>query len=487
MSAVTLGLDLGTTGVRVVAIDATGALLLEANRGYPLRTPHPGWTEQDPADWVAATLDALAEVATRLGDERPVALGLSGQMHGMVALDATGAVVRPAPLWNDQRTGDAVKAIEERVGRAELIRRTGNPAITGFQLPKVVWLRAAEPEAFARTRQVLLPKDYLGFVLTGAMATEPSDASGVGCLNLARRDWDDEILAALDLSRDLFPRVAASDEVIGHLSAPMALATGLPLGLPVVAGGGDNAAAAIGLGLSSARMGFGSVSLGTSGVIFAPLDAPTPDPLGRAHLFCHADGGYHLLGVTLAAGGSLRWCRDVLAPNATYDALMAEASTVAPGSGGVTFLPYLAGERTPHLDPDARGAWVGLSLAHGRAHLVRAVLEGVAFSLRDALDVMQPITPLFELFATGGGARSPLWRGIVADVLGVRLQKPRREEGAAYGAALLALANSGAAGSLQDVLALAPRDGEAVKPNHEPAYAGALARYRDLYPALKGS
>ena len=221
-------------------------------------------------------------------------------------------------------------------------------------------------------------------------------------------------------------------------------------------------------------------------VAVAPAE-PAPDPLGRAHLFCHADGGYHLLGVTLAAGGSLRWCRDVLAPSTTYDALMAEASTVAPGSGGVTFLPYLAGERTPHLDPDVRGAWVGLSLAHGRAHLVRAVLEGVAFSLRDALDVMQPITPLFELFATGGGARSPLWRGIVADVLGVRLQKPRREEGAAYGAALLALANSGAAGSLQDVLALAPRDGEAVKPNHEPAYSAALARYRDLYPALKSS
>ena len=470
-----LGVDLGTTGVRVVAVDAQGALVAEVTHSYPLYTPQPGWTEQRPEDWVRASLAALREIAAGLKGQEIVAIGLSGQMHGMVALNAHGQPIRPAILWNDQRTSLAVAEIEAAIPRREMVNRTGNPAITGFHLPKLLWLRQAEPEAYARTRHSLLPKDYLGYVLTGVMAAEPTDASGTNCFNLAHKTWDFDVLRALNVDPALFPEIIPSHGVTGPLTAEAA-ATGLPEGLPVVAGAGDNAAAATGLGLSSRQLALGSVSLGTSGVIFAPLREPTPDPEGRVHLFCHADGGYNLLGVTLAAAGSLQWYRDTLAPGQSFDELMGLAAQSSPGANGVTFKPYLAGERTPHLNPKLRGSFSGLSLATTQADIVRAVIEGVAFSLRDALDVTSSLTTLTRALATGGGAKSDLWLQIVADVLKLPLSRPAQNQGAAYGAALLALQGVGA---VSDATALADQATTAsFVPQQSSAYQEPLQRYR---------
>lgn len=474
---VVLGLDLGTSGVRVLAVTPDGKVLAETNQSHPLLTPKPGWTEQRPQDWLDASFKALQEMVAQLQDLEIVALGLSGQMHGMVPLDAQGKIVRPAILWNDQRTGPAVQEIETRVPRAELIQRTGNPAITGFQLPKLVWLRASEPEAFARTRHVLLPKDYLAYVLTGEMIAEPSDASGTNCFNLEQKRWDEAILHALELPVSLFPTVVASHAVVGRVLPDMARLAGLPEGLPVVAGAGDNAAAATGLGLSSAKPEQGSVSLGTSGVIFAPLTSPIPDPEGRVHLFCHADGGYHLLGVTLAAAGSLQWYRDTLAPNTSFEALMTLAGDSSPGANGVTFKPYLAGERTPHMNPDLRGSWTGLSLATSQADLVRSVIEGVSFSLRDALDVVKPLATLSSALATGGGTKSDLWLQMLSDVLELPLSRPSQNQGAAYGAALLAMQGAGLITSPLDVVN--DESSAAFTPQPE-RYQEALARYQSV-------
>jgi xylulokinase len=482
---VVIGLDLGTGGARAIAVDLEGRILAQQTKSYPLLTPQPGWTEQNPADWVTASLEALSHVAQHITGHQVLALGLSGQMHGMVPLDADGKVIRPAILWNDQRTGKAVATIETTIPRQTLIQRTGNPAITGFQLPKLVWLRAEEPQAYAQVRQLLLPKDYLTYVFTGESVTEPSDASGVGCLNLANRQWDNDILNALDIDLSLFPQVIESTAIAGKLKAEIATHTGLPVGLPVIAGGGDNAAAAIGLGISAANLNRGSLSIGTSGVIFAPCDRPIPDPAGRVHLFCHVDGGYHLLGVTLAAGGSLRWYRDTIAPQIAFSDLMALAESSPPGARGVLFLPHLAGERSPHLDPDTRGAWVNLSLAHTQADLTRAVLEGVAFSLREALEVIHELAPIHQLLATGGGARSQTWLQILADVLQTELLAPQAEEGAAYGAAILAMVGVGMYPNLEAALQILPQVSDAVQPQAISIYDSAFGRYQQLYEALK--
>lgn len=485
MADVVIGLDLGTGGVRAIAVDRHGQLIAQSTTSYPLLTPQPGWTEQDPADWVAASLNALASVSEQLSEYQVIALGLSGQMHGMVPLDATGRVIRPAILWNDQRTGTAVLEMETVIPRSELIQRTGNPAITGFQLPKLVWLRAAEPQAYAQVQQVLLPKDYLGYVLTGEFATEPSDASGIGCLNLVSRQWDTDILSTLGIDPALFPKVIESTAIVGQLKPEIASRTDLPVGVPVIAGGGDNAAAAIGLGISSTHLNRGSLSIGTSGVIFAPCDRPTPDPDGRVHLFCHVDGGYHLLGVTLAAGGSLRWYRDTFVSQMSYPDLMELAATSPLGARGVLFLPHLAGERSPYLDPDTRGAWVNLSLSHTQADMVRAVLEGVAFSLRAALDVMSEIAPVQQLLATGGGARSQTWLQILADVLQTELIAPPAAEGAAYGAAILAMVGVGVYPDLEAALKILPPVSNAVQPQSSAVYESPFEQFQRLYEALK--
>jgi xylulokinase len=484
---VSIGLDLGTSGLKAMVLTPDGRSVAETSANYPLLTPKPGWTEQHPSDWLEAARTALRALSSELQSKgfTPVAIGLSGQMHGAVFLDAHGKVIRPAPLWNDQRTANACAEIERAVPRLNLIQRTGNPAVTGFQLPKLIWLRTAEPEHFARVRHVLLPKDYLGFVLTDQLHTEPSDASGIGALNLQTRTWDEDVLDELRLSSDLFPQVIPSHAMVGRLNSIWANATGLPEGLPVIAGAGDNAGAAIGLGLSHARPGVGSVSLGTSGVIFVPLDAPTPDPEGRIHLFCHADGGYHFLGVTLAAAGSLQWYRDRLAPGVPFDDLMREAEAVPSGSDGLMFMPYLAGERSPWLDPDLRGAWLGLSLAHERGHLTRAVLEGVAFSLRDTLEVMRPLAPLSRALAIGGGSRSALWLSIVGNALRVRFEKPALEEGPARGAAILGLVGAGVFSDVSAALHATMPQSEVVDVTDDPTLEVAYARFRTGFEALR--
>ncbi|MBN4007065.1 xylulokinase [Nostoc sp. LPT] len=484
MTDIVIGLDLGTGGVRAIAVDLQGQIIAQATRSYPLLTPQPGWTEQNSSDWVEASFDALFDVTQQLDGYQAIALGLSGQMHGMVALDAEGKAIRPAILWNDQRTGKAVVEIEAAIPRQELIQRTGNPAITGFQLPKLLWLRTEEPQAYTRLWQILLPKDYLGYVLTGEPFTEPSDASGVGCLNLANRQWDTDILHALDINPALLPPVIESTAIAGRLKSEIATRVGLPVGLPVIAGGGDNAAAAIGLGISLSNLNRGSLSIGTSGVIFAPCNRPIPDPEGRVHLFCHVDGGYHLLGVTLAAGGSLRWYRDTFAPHISYTDLMDMAERSQPGARGVLFLPHLAGERSPHLDPDTRGALVNLSLAHTQADITRAVLEGVAFSLRSALEVISAIAPIEQLLATGGGARSHIWLQILADVLQTKLIAST-EEGAAYGAAILAMVGIGVYPNLKTALNILPQNNNIVQPQVNTLYEAGFNRYKLLYDTLR--
>ncbi len=492
-----IGLDIGTSGVKGLLLAERGRIVASATEDYPLLTPRPGWTEQDPEAWWQAACRVLRQLV-QTAPGRIEALGLTGQMHGSVFLDHDGQVIRPAILWNDQRTVDACALIEHRVGPARLRAIAGNPALTGFQAPKVLWLRDQEPAAYARVRHLLLPKDFIRYRLTGDFATDASDAAGTLLLDLGRRDWSSEILAALEIPRAWLPRVHEGPEVTGRISEAGGRASGLPPGLPVVAGGGDNAAAAVGAGVVESGTGF--VSLGTSGVVFVPSRDLQIDPNGALHAFCHAvPGQYHLMGVMLSAGGSLRWYRDVLAKAEAaaaraagadpYDAMLARAAEVPPGAEGLFFLPYLAGERTPHMDPAARGAWIGLSLAHDERHLLRALLEGVAFGLADGLNLMRRlgVSP-DRLYALGGGARSPLWRGILAATLDVPLQRLEVEEGPAMGAALLAAVGAGVHADVAAAAAAAVRPvgaPEAPEPALADHYRQLHGRFRRLYPALR--
>lgn len=482
-----LGLDIGTTGARAVAVDEAGAVVAEAAAEYPLASPRPGWAEQEPEDWWRAARAVLGRVAAEAGGE-VAGLGLTGQMHGAVFLDQSDAVIRPALLWNDQRTAAQCAAITATVGAERLITITGNPALTGFQAPKILWLRDEEPAAYARVARVLLPKDFVRLRLTGEYATDASDASGTLLLDMRRRDWSPELLAVLAIPRAWLPTVYEGPEVAGRLRPEVAATLGLPAGLPVAAGGGDNAAAAVGTGIIAE--GLVSASIGTSGVVFAHADVFRPDPSGRIHAFCHAvPGAYHLMAVTLAAGGALRWWRDTLGV-ADYERLTAAAATVAPGAEGLIFLPYLTGERTPHLDPAARGAFVGLTARHTAAHLTRAVLEGVVFSLKEGLEIIRDLgVAVGEVRATGGGARSVLWRQMQADIFGLPVRRVVAEEGPAYGAALLA---GVAAGVWSDVTEAAARvrlrdEVTAPDPARARVYRDYEAVYRALYPALRAS
>lgn len=476
--SVTIGLDVGTSGLKAVALDDAGRVVAEADASYPLLTPQPGWTEQRPEDWWRAAGEALGRLCNTVSPDAVRAVGVSGQMHGMVALDAGGRPIRPALLWNDQRTGAQVEALERTIARDELVRRTGNPAVTGFQLPKLLWLRDSEPEHYDAVRTVLFPKDWIAHALTGERAGEATDASGSGAFAIATRDWDRELLEQLDLDPDLFPPIVPSDAVVGHVSSDAARQTGLAVGTPVVAGAGDNAAAATALGLGRSQPDLGSVSLGTSGVLFAPLNEPRPDPLGRVHLFAHADGGWNLLGVTLAAAGSLAWWLRTVAPGAEAGATVARALARPVGANGVTFTPFLAGERSPFLDPSLRGGFAGLSLATEADDLVRAVLEGVAFSLADVWSVMRPLGTPSRLLATGGGARGDGWVQLLADVLDVEIGVPTAVPGAAHGAATLAWRAQG-----QELPAPSVDRWLAPAPNR--ALADAYERYRQLAPPLE--
>ena len=482
-----IGIDLGTTGVRALRVDARGVVVGAGTATYPLLLPQPGWTEQEPEAWWAATCEALRAVIA--ADPTPIrAVGLAGQMHGSVFLDDHGTSIRPALLWNDQRTAAAAAEIEARVGRDRLRAITGNAALTGFQAPKVLWLREHEPEHYRRIAALLLPKDFLRFRLTGVLGTDASDASGTSLLDLATRDWSDKILRALELPRAWLPAVAESPAVTAFVSADAARATGLALGTPVVAGAGDNAAAAIGSGV--VRAGRGVISLGTSGVVLAHRAEPCVDRSGALHAFCAAvPGAYHLMGVMLSAGGSLRWFRDAFAQGRLgYDVLDAEAAKVAAGAGGVTFVPYLSGERTPHMDPHASGAFVGLRRTHARAHLGRAILEGVAYGLNDAVVRMRALgVDPPEFVATGKGFSSGLWRSIVAACVDRPLLRLRADEGPAFGAALLAAVGAGAFATVEDAADAAVRFEPEIAAPHAglvEAYRAGFATYERLYPAL---
>jgi xylulokinase len=467
-----VGLDVGTTGVKALAISADGDVLARAELGYELATPHPGWAEQNPADWWRAAEAALAA----LDAEDAAGIGLSGQMHGLVVLDEAGQVLRPAILWNDARTGAQCAEIEDRIGLARLIELTGNRALAGFTAPKLLWLREHEPEVYERVAHVLLPKDYVRLRLTGERATDVADASGTLLLDVANRRWSDEVLAALDLPAEWLPRTLESPEASGSTAQ----------GVPVAAGAGDQPAAALGVGVD--RPGPVSVVLGTSGVVFAALPGFAADPQARVHAFCHAvPGGWQAMGVVLSAGGSLRWLRDAVVGE-TYDELIREAAGWPPGAEGLLFQPYLAGERTPHGDPAARGAFVGLSLRHDRGALTRAVLEGVAFGLRDSLELLRELGVSPEVGrASGGGARSRLWLEIAASVLGLPLERTVVEEGSAYGAALLGGVAAGVFADTREAVARCVGVRDVVEPNEawREAYEDAYARYRLLYPALE--
>jgi xylulokinase len=455
-----VGLDVGTTGVKAIAVSREGEVLARAEEEYPLSTPRPGWSEQDPEDWWRAAERALAALGVEAAG-----IGLSGQMHGLVALDAEERVIRPAILWNDQRTAAECAEIEERVGLDRLIALTGNRALTGFTAPKLLWLRRHEPEAYSRIAHVLLPKDYVRLRLTGERAADAADASGTLLFDVAGRRWSEEVCAALDIPVAWLPPVFESTQA---------------------GSAGDQAAGALGVGVD--RPGPLSVVLGTSGVVFGVLGEYAADREARVHVFCHAvPDTWHAMGVMLSAAGSLRWLRDAIVGE-SYDELMAEASRWPPGAEGLLFQPYLTGERTPHADPDARAAFVGLDVRHDRGALVRAVLEGVAFGLRDSLELLRELGVEASVGrVSGGGARSRLWLRIVASVLGIPLERTAVDEGAAYGAALLGGVKEGVFADVHEAVERCVRVRETVEPDPAwiEAYEVLYAEFRRLYPALR--
>ena len=455
-----VGIDVGTSGVKALALSETGEILARAEGEYPLSTPRPGWAEQDPDDWARAAEAALADL-----EVEPTSIGWSGQMHGLVVLDEHGEPLRPAILWNDQRTAAECAEIEERVGLERLIELTGNRALTGFTAPKLLWLRNHEPETFARIRHVLLPKDYARFRRTGEQAIDVADASGTLLFDVANRRWSDDVLDALELPREWLPPAHESTDI---------------------GGAGDQAAGALGVGIA-APGGPLSVVLGTSGVVFAALDAYRPEPEARLHTFCHAvPGTWHAMGVMLSAAGSLQWLHAVL--DAPYETLFAEAAAWEPTTEGLLFQPYLQGERTPHADPDARGAFVGLQLRHDRGAMTRAVLEGVAYGLRDSLELLREVGVEAGIGRiSGGGARSELWTTVVASVLGLPLERTEAEEGAAFGAALLGAVQQGVFDDAHEAVAATVRVRDRVEPDPgwQAAYDEGYARYRRLYPTLR--
>ncbi|MGQ9553745.1 MAG: xylulokinase [Anaerolineae bacterium] len=495
-----LGVDIGTTGARALLIAETGEVVGGATEEYPLSTPRPQWAEQEPQDWwrgaVAAIRRLLAETKADPHDIK--ALGLSGQMHGVVLLDEANQVLRPSIIWCDQRSQAQCDWITERIGAQRLIERTSNPALTGFSAPKLLWVRDHEPEVFARARKFLLPKDYIRFLLTGEFASEVSDASGTSLFDVRNRCWAWDVVDELGLDRGLLPTVHESPEVSGRVTKAAAEATGLPAGLPVVGGGGDQAAGAVGNGI--VETGIVSSTIGTSGVVFAFTDEPKLDAKGRMQTFCHAvPGKWHVMGVTQGAGLSLRWLRDnfgmaemAVAQSAgvdAYELLTREAEMAPPGCEGLLWLPYLMGERAPVLDPDARGVLFGITARHNRQMVVRSVMEGVAYSLRDSLEIMrgEMKIPVSQVRASGGGARSHLWRQIQADVFNTEIVTLHISEGPAYGVALLAAVGAGIYNSVTEACRQTIRVVEAIEPNEEnrPLYDRFYAVYTSLYPALK--
>lgn len=492
-----LGIDIGTTGSKAVLVEPGGTLIGSATEEYPMFTPRPLWAEQSPADWWEATKGSIRRVLSESSTSGGAVggVGLTGQMHGLVLLDERGEVLRPCIMWNDQRTGPQCAAITEALGPQRVLDLIANPILPGFTAPKIVWVREHEPEVYGRIAHVLLPKDYARFKLTGEYATEVSDASGTALLDVRSRDWSQLMLDALEIPGAWLPPVYESPEVSAQISSEAAEATGLRAGTPVVGGGGDQAAQAIGSGI--VQEGIVSVTLGTSGVVFAATETFGVEPQGRLHAFCHAvPGMWHLMGVMLSAAGSFRWYRDTLgqweSDRATelrvdpYSYLTNDATFVPPGSEGLLFLPYLTGERTPHPDPDARGVYFGLTLRHTKAHLTRATLEGVTYGLRDSLELLRAMgLEIQQVRASGGGARSPFWLQLLADVFDSEIVQTNVTEGAAFGAALLAGVGTGTYADVNDACARTVQVGNTLEPGAATAvYDDYYTIYRDLYPAL---
>ena len=485
-----MGIDVGTGGTRALLVDESGQVQHAAAAQHEdVRMERPLWAEQRPEDWWNAARQAVRDVLAQahITGKDVRGIGLSGQMHGLVMLDASNQVIRPSLIWSDQRSQPQVDAINRTIGNEKVVGYIANPVLTGFTLPKLLWVRDNEPAHFARMKKMLLPKDYLRYQLTGEFASDVSDASGTALFDVVNRRWSYEFVDALKLDREILPRVYESSEVTGKVTAEAAKSTGLEPGTPVVGGGGDQASSAVGNGIVSA--GVVSCTIGTSGVVFAHSDKPQYDPAGRVHTFCHAvKGAWHVMGVTQGAGLSLQWFRNQLAPGSSYDALTAEAATAPAGSQGLFWLPYLMGERTPLLDACARGGWIGLTAKHQRADLLRALLEGVSYSQKDCLEIVEQIgVSVDSVRASGGGARSPFWRQMLADVFGKRVVTLQTQEGSAYGAALLALVGTGAYSSVPEVCAAAIREVESVSPQPEAVrtYAEGHRVYQSLYPALK--
>ena len=495
MSANLLGIDVGTGGTRALLIDETGRVIASKTAEHqPFASPQTGWAEQEPLDWWRACREAVRHLLSSSGTNASniAAVGFSGQMHGAVMLDAAGNPLRPSLIWCDQRTAQEARELTEQVGEEQLIAWTCNPALTNFTLTKLLWVRKHEPRIYERFSMLQLPKDYVRFRLTGEYSMDLADASGTLLLDVAHRRWSSEMAKTANLDIATLPRLFESCQVCGRVSREGAEATGLAMGTPVVTGAGDQAAGAVGLGVVAP--GAVHATIGTSGVVFASTDRPALDPRGRLHTFCHAvPNRWHVMGVTQAAGQSLRWFRDQFGAGGTtigdpYDALTKEAASVPAGSDGVMWAPYLMGERTPHLDPNARAALVGLAANHSRAHVVRAILEGVAFSLRDSFTVFDEMkVPVNNIRLGGGGARSPLWRQIQADVYGYSVEIVEAEEGAAYGAALLAGVGGGVWKTVDDACRAAVRVKSTVNPNRESSAVmqQQYRKYRRIYPALR--
>lgn len=494
-----MGIDVGTTGVKVLLIDEKGSVISSVITEYPMNIPYPGWAEQNPGEWWKATKNSIRKILSISYVKSPqiVGIGLTGQMHGLVLLDKQSHVLRPCIMWNDQRTGPQCAKIAEIIGEERVLHLTGNPVLTGFTAPKIIWVQENEPEIYKKVAKILLPKDYIRYKLTGEFATEVSGASGTSLLDVGSRNWSKEMLHSLDIPQAWLSECYESTFISGYISTTAADETNLSGGTPVVGGGGDQATQAVGSGI--VKKGLASVTIGTSGVVFAYTDEFLVEPEGRLHAFCHAvPGKWHLMGVMLSAGGSLRWFRDTLGQmekeKATllgkdpYEVLILEAAQVSPGSEGLLFLPYLTGERTPYPDPNARGVFIGLTLRHNKSHMIRSVLEGVAYGLRDSLELLRNLgLKIQQVRVSGGGARSKIWRQILADVFSTELVVINVTEGAAYGAALLAGVGTGIYNSVEEACGQTVNILKRTKPIEKNVriYNDYYPIYRSLYKALK--
>lgn len=491
MSSYWMGIDVGTGGSRALLVDETGRIAAARTAAHEdMKMERPLWAEQRPENWWDACQQAIHGVLADAGVTGAEVRGvsLSGQMHGLVILDADHAVIRPALIWCDQRSQAQVDAINAKVGKERVLACIANPVLTGFTLPKLLWVRDNEPAQYDRVRHLLLPKDYIRFQLTGELASEVSDASGTALFDVVNRRWSYELADALGIDRSILPKVYESEEVTGVISATAAAATGLHPGTPVIGGGGDQAASAVGNGIVAP--GLVSDTIGTSGVVFAHMDSVAYDPGGRVHTFCHAvRGKWHVMGVTQGAGLSLQWFRNQLAAGASYDDLTREAAASTPGARGLFWLPYLMGERTPHLDSTCRAAWIGLTAAHTRADMTRAVLEGVCYSQKDCLDIIAGLGCGVETVRlSGGGAKSPLWKQLFADIFAKPVSVLESQEGSAYGAALLAMTGTGVFASVTEACQATVREVETVLPGADsPFYQRAHTVFQALYPALRDS